>query len=104
MPPKLEPVALAEQLAGLPAWQVDAQRGAVSREYVLRDFAQAFTFMTRVALACEKRDHHPEWFNVYHRVRITWTTHDAGGLTLNDIEMARLCDEVFSVMSQAPAA
>lgn len=80
------------QVAGLPGWHLDTQRGAISREYVFEDFMQAFAFMTHLALAAEKRNHHPEWSNVYNRVRVTWTTHDVGGLSLNDIAMARLCD------------
>lgn len=79
--------------AELPGWTFAAERGGtISREFVFADFAQAFAFMTRVALIAEKRDHHPEWRNVYNRVSITLTTHDAGGLTAKDIALARAAD------------
>jgi 4a-hydroxytetrahydrobiopterin dehydratase len=70
-------------------------RGA-SREFLLADFMQAFAFMTQIAIAAEKRNHHPEWSNVYNRVCITWTTHDVLGLSTNDIAMAGLCDQAFA--------
>ena len=60
------------------------------------DFTQAFSFMTQVALAAEKRDHHPEWSNVYNRVAIVLTTHDAGGLSMKDIELSRCIDELHA--------
>jgi 4a-hydroxytetrahydrobiopterin dehydratase len=85
-----------ELLAGLPEWQLDEARGAIRRRFVFADFAQAFAFMTEVALAAEKRDHHPEWSNVYNRVEIVLTTHDAGGLTEKDIDLARVCDAAFA--------
>jgi 4a-hydroxytetrahydrobiopterin dehydratase len=81
-----------ELLAALPEWQFDEARGAIRRRFVFDDFAQAFAFMTQVALAAEKRDHHPEWSNVYNRVDIVLTTHDAGGLTAKDIDLARYAD------------
>ena len=65
------------------------------------DFAEAFAFMTQVALIAEKRNHHPEWSNVYNKVEITWTTHDAGGLTDRDIELARACDAAFERHARA---
>ena len=90
-----DPTALF-QLSGLPHWSLDAQRGAITREFVLPDFVQAFAFMGQVAEAAEKHNHHPEWRNVYNKVTVTWTTHDAGGLTDKDIRLARLCDELFA--------
>ncbi|HKE94596.1 MAG TPA: 4a-hydroxytetrahydrobiopterin dehydratase [Povalibacter sp.] len=86
--------------AGLPQWRFDAERRAIAREFTFADFTQAFAFMTRIALAAEKRNHHPEWSNVYNRVEITWTTHDAGGLTQLDIESARDCDRVYATMQE----
>ena len=80
-------------LATLPGWQHDGQRDAITREFVFADFNQAFGFMTQIALLADKRDHHPEWSNVYNRVSITLTTHDADGLTQNDIDLARFADE-----------
>lgn len=78
----------ADALDGLPDWDYDDARDAISRSFVFADFNEAFGFMTRVALLAEKADHHPEWSNVWNRVEITLTTHDAGGLSGRDIELA----------------
>lgn len=78
----------ADALDGLPDWDYDDARDAISRSFVFADFNEAFGFMTRVALMAEKADHHPEWSNVWNRVEITLTTHDAGGLSGRDIELA----------------
>ena len=75
-------------LAGLPEWSLRDDKLAIVRHFKFRDFSEAFAFMTRVALIAEKADHHPEWSNVYNRVEITLTTHDAGGLSQRDIAMA----------------
>lgn len=80
----------------LPDWQLDPLQGRITREFLLADFMQAFAFMTQIAIASEKGNHHPEWSNVYNRVRITWTTHDVLGLSTNDVAMARLCDQAFA--------
>jgi 4a-hydroxytetrahydrobiopterin dehydratase len=85
---------------GLPHWRFDAGRRAIAREFTFTDFERAFAFMTRVALASEKRNHHPEWSNVYNRVAIRWTTHDADGLTQLDIESARDCDRAYATMQE----
>lgn len=69
-------------------WQHDAARDALTRRFKFTDFSAAFAFMTRVALLAEKMDHHPEWSNVYNRVDIALTTHDAGGLSARDVNMA----------------
>jgi 4a-hydroxytetrahydrobiopterin dehydratase len=95
---KLEPAAAREQLATLPQWAFDEDSGAIRRSFVFADFAQAFAFMTRLALAAEKADHHPEWFNVYNRVEITLTTHDCQGLSQRDIDLARLADRCFDAL------
>jgi 4a-hydroxytetrahydrobiopterin dehydratase len=94
---KLDGQALQEQLAQVPQWRFDAQAQAISRRFVFKDFNEAFGFMARVALAAEQRNHHPEWFNVYNRVDITFTTHDAGGVTARDIGFARWVDAVAGV-------
>ena len=78
----------ADALGGLPDWDYDEGRDAITRRFTFADFNEAFAFMTRVALLAEKADHHPEWSNVWNRVEITLTTHDAGGLSGRDIEMA----------------
>lgn len=79
-------------LAALPQWNLAREGAAIERKFEFPDFSRAFAFMTRVALLAEKRDHHPEWFNVYNRVEVTLTTHDAGGLSLRDVKMAKAID------------
>ena len=101
---KLESEQAAQALQALPQWTHDARLGAITREFVLADFMQAFAFMTQIALAAEKRNHHPEWSNVYNRVSITWTTHDVKGLSTHDIAMARLCDQAFVGYTATPTS
>ena len=79
--------------ATLPQWTVDQQ--SISRELVFRDFNEAFGFMSRVALLAERRNHHPNWSNVYNRVLITLSTHDLGGLSDLDIELAAAIDQLL---------
>lgn len=79
-------------LAGLPEWTFDASRNALYRKIICPDFVAAFGLMTRIALEAEKADHHPEWSNVYNRVEIWLTTHDAGGVSTRDLHLARLID------------
>jgi 4a-hydroxytetrahydrobiopterin dehydratase len=81
-----------DALEGLPEWDHDDARDAITRSFTFDDFSQAFAFMTQVALLAEKADHHPEWSNVGNRVDILLTTHDAGGLSGRDIDMARAID------------
>lgn len=69
-------------------------RDAITKEYTFTNFIDAFGYMTRVAIKAESVNHHPEWFNVYNRVRITWSTHDCSGLSENDIKMAEFCDSI----------
>lgn len=76
-------------LAALAGWTLRDDGLAISRDFKFADFSEAFAFMTRVALYAEKADHHPEWSNVYNRVHITLTTHDAGGLSQRDVKMAQ---------------
>ncbi len=89
---RLSDAECAEALADLPEWQLRADGLAITRHFRFADFGAAFGFMTRVAIAAEKADHHPEWSNVYNRVEITLTTHDAGGLSARDVDMARVVD------------
>jgi len=87
-----------EALAALPDWEYDAKRDAISRKFAFADFTEAYAFMTRVALHAEKADHHPEWFNVYNKVDITLTTHDAGdsgGLSQRDIDLATQIEKIL---------
>jgi len=79
-------------LAELSGWTWDEGRDAIARAFKFRDFVEAFAFMTAVALAAEKADHHPEWSNVWNHVDILLTTHEAGGLTARDIALARRID------------
>lgn len=79
-------------LERLPQWRLREDRLAIVRSLRFADFQEAFAFMARVALAAEKADHHPEWSNVYNRVEVTLTTHDAGGLSARDIALAETID------------
>ena len=78
----------------LPQWTYDADAQGIRRSLRFGDFAEAFGVMTRVAILAEKADHHPEWFNVYNRVEILLTTHDAGGLSQRDIDLATAIDAI----------
>lgn len=80
-------------LAGLPGWTEVEGRDAIAKSFKFDDFNAAFGFMTRVALMAEKLDHHPEWFNVYNKVDITLSTHDAGGVTERDVTLAGFIDQ-----------
>ena len=73
-------------------WEVQTDRDAIAKTFKFGDFQEAFAFMTRAALLAEKMDHHPEWFNVYNRVEVTLTTHDAGGLSELDVKLATAMD------------
>ena len=96
MPKKLDPNARAAALKELAQWREVAGRDAITRKFEFGDFNEAFGFMARVAALAEKLDHHPEWFNVYNKVDVTLSTHDAGGVTENDIKMARAMEAYAS--------
>lgn len=98
---KLDAAARSKLPTILPEWQHDAQRDAINRTFVFADFAQAFAFMTQIAIVAEKRDHHPEWSNVYNKVNVTLTTHDANGLTQRDIDLAQTMDQAFARFAAA---
>ncbi len=93
--PQLTETERAEALAALPEWTLRANGLAIEREFRFKNFSQAWAFMSRVALIAEKHDHHPEWSNVYNRVAITLTTHDAGGLSERDAKMASAIDKLL---------
>ncbi|XP_078055493.1 pterin-4-alpha-carbinolamine dehydratase isoform X2 [Mustelus asterias] len=76
-------------------WSEVEGRDAIYKEFIFKNFNQAFGFMTRVALQAEKMDHHPEWFNVYNKVHITLSTHDCGGLSERDIKLATFTEEAM---------
>jgi 4a-hydroxytetrahydrobiopterin dehydratase len=94
MAEKLDGAALAAALASLTDWTHDIGTGAISRDFRFKDFSEAFAFMTRVALLAEAAGHHPEWSNVYNKVSIRLTTHDAGGLTAKDTALASAIDKL----------
>jgi len=89
---KLSPQQVEAVLTGLPGWSI--ADGKLHREYRFADFIHAFGFMATAAIAIEKMNHHPEWFNVYNRVTVDLTTHDAGGITQKDVDLARLLDSI----------
>lgn len=84
----------AAALAKLKGWSEVSGRDAITKSFVFADFSAAFGFMARVALEAEKADHHPEWFNVYKKVDVTLSTHDAGGLTEKDVALAVVMDRL----------
>ena len=90
---KLDPNRITTALQERPGWSLVRDGEAIERKYVFANFSEAFAFMTRSALAAEKLDHHPEWFNVYRKVDVVLTTHSSGGVTELDLELARLMDE-----------
>lgn len=92
----LDPASRAAALASLPAWHETADCGGIHRLFRFTDFAHAFSFMTQVALAAEKADHHPDWTNVYNTVAVTLSTHDAGGVTARDIALAKVMDTAYT--------
>ena len=91
---QLDLAAIEAAIARLDGWQYDRQRPALVRRFEFADFSAAFGFMARVALAAEKVDHHPEWSNVYKRVDIVLTTHEAGGISARDVDLAAAIDKL----------
>lgn len=82
----------------LAQWLMVANRDAITRSYQFKDFKEAFAFMTQCALMAERMNHHPEWFNVWNRVEVTLSTHDAGGLTKLDLDLARSMDRFANTL------
>ncbi len=93
MATKLTESERGEALASISDWSLVDGRDAITRTFQFKDFNAAFGFMSRAALKAEKMDHHPEWFNVYNKVEVTLSTHDADGLTELDIKLARFMDK-----------
>lgn len=91
---KLDDDARAALAETLPDWALEGEH--LKRSFRFADFSEAFAFMTRVALLAERQDHHPEWFNVWNRVDIALTTHDAGGLSLRDVKLARAIERLVT--------
>ncbi|MFP5076758.1 4a-hydroxytetrahydrobiopterin dehydratase [Rhizobium sp. YIM 134829] len=98
-PEKLDPATIEEKLAANPGWTLTREGTAIERRFRFKSFVEAFGFMSQAALAAEKLDHHPEWFNVYNRVEVTLTTHDAGGLTERDFALAARMDKAAAGFS-----
>ena len=90
---KLSESIIEEKLKNLPGWSVKNDK--LYKEFQFNDFNQAFGFMTRAAIEIEKMNHHPEWFNVYNRITVELTTHDAGGITDNDVNLARILNSLI---------
>ena len=101
MAERLSAEARKSALKGLSGWSDVAGREAIARTFVFKDFNEAFGFMSRAALVAEKRDHHPEWRNVYKTVEVELSTHDAGGVTSLDIELARAMNAVAGQLGVA---
>lgn len=91
---KLDAAARAGLAAELPAWTIEGEH--LKRSFRFRDFSEAFGFMARVALLAEQQDHHPEWFNVWNRVDVALTTHDADGLSVRDLRLAKAIDALLA--------
>ena len=91
---KLTPAARARALKTLKGWKPVDGRDAIHKRYRFKNFIEAFGFMSQAALVAERMDHHPEWFNVYNRVDVTLTTHDADGLSQRDIDLARAMNSI----------
>ena len=89
---KLSPEAIEKELKNLAGWSV--HNGKLHKEFQFDDFNQAFGFMTRAAMHIEKMNHHPEWFNVYNKLTVEFMTHDAGGITQNDINLAKILNSI----------
>ena len=85
---RLSELEIEEELKQLSEWRIKNDK--LHKEFKFDNFNQAFGFMTRAAMEIEKMNHHPEWFNVYNRITVELTTHDAGGITKNDVNLARI--------------
>ena len=94
MAKKLDDTTRRERMLGLPQWQAVEGRDAIRRTFVFKDFNAAFGFIARVALLAEQMNHHPDWTNVWNRVEVTLSTHDAGGLTELDLKLAEAMDRI----------
>ena len=93
MAERLESKERNKILKTLKDWKKTRGRDPIEKNYIFKDFTSAFSWMTRIALIAEKMDHHPEWFNVYNKVNVTLSTHDAGGITELDIKLAKEMDK-----------
>ncbi|OEJ64047.1 4a-hydroxytetrahydrobiopterin dehydratase [Magnetovibrio blakemorei] len=95
MKPLLDLATVTEQLARRSGWCISSNHKVIEKSFVFDTFPAAFSFMTRVAFWAECNDHHPDWRNVYNRVEVRLTTHDSGGLTQNDLDLAQMMDTLI---------
>ena len=89
---RLSPEKISEELKNLPGWSIKDEK--LHRDFEFESFNQAFGFMTRASMEIEKMNHHPEWFNVYNKLSVDLMTHDAGGITENDIQLAKILNSL----------
>ena len=92
---KLDDEEINEELSKLDKWVKDENK--IKRTFEFKDFADAFTFMTRMAIEIEKINHHPEWFNVYNKIKVELTSHDVNGLSMYDFKLAKIMDDFEEV-------
>jgi len=95
MAEKLTAPDIQERLESLSGWSFDENKSCIEKSFAFKDFSEAFAFMTRVALAAEKMDHHPDWSNVYNRVHVGLNSHDAGGVTKRDFKLAKAIEALL---------
>ncbi|TPW26998.1 4a-hydroxytetrahydrobiopterin dehydratase [Pararhizobium mangrovi] len=93
-PAKLDSTQIESLLPSLEGWHLNGDGSGIERTFTFRDFSEAFGFMCRVALVAEKMNHHPDWFNAYKTVQVCLSTHDIGGVSENDVELARAMDRI----------
>lgn len=96
MPDTLSQETIAQELKKLSGWKLSDDGKSISKSFEFKDFKHAFAFMTHVALIAEKANHHPDWSNVYNKLDVTLSTHDAGGITERDISLADKMDDIFN--------
>ena len=92
VPEKLSDEQIRKELSDIPGWNV--MNGKLHKDFVFKDFIDAFGFMSRAAIHIEKMNHHPEWFNVYNKIKVDLVTHEAGGITQNDINLAKILNSL----------
>lgn len=93
---KLTPLEVVNALIDLNGWQMNAVKTHIEKEFVFKNFIDAWGFMSKIALIAEKMNHHPEWFNVYNKVKISLSTHDCQGLSQNDIDLAKKINQLLT--------
>jgi len=96
-PKRMSKSEIASKLDSIPEWKFSSEsRDIIVRKFAFKDFSEALGFMVETGVNCDKANHHPEWFNVYNRVEVTFTTHDCGGISQNDFDAALMMDKAFA--------